>query len=112
MLDRLKEIKCVVWDLDNTLWEGTLLEDREVSLKPGIQAILEELDSRGILLSIASKNEREVALEQLRTFGVQMLNRCPSAVGLQRTCFCNCICILCGATLPTCRVFLGDLDSC
>lgn len=70
MLDRLKEIKCVVWDLDNTLWEGTLLEDREVSLKPGIQAILEELDSRGILLSIASKNEREVALEQLRTFGL------------------------------------------
>ena len=22
-------IKCVVWDLDNTLWDGTLVEDKQ-----------------------------------------------------------------------------------
>ncbi|HLI69152.1 MAG TPA: hypothetical protein VKV19_05285 [Ktedonobacteraceae bacterium] len=27
-------IKCVVWDLDNTIWDGVLLEDREVTLRP------------------------------------------------------------------------------
>ena len=26
-------IKCVVWDLDDTLWEGVLLEDRAVRLR-------------------------------------------------------------------------------
>jgi FkbH-like protein len=70
VLDLEKEIKCVVWDLDATLWHGTLLEDREISLKPGIESILEELDHRGILLSIASKNDREVAMEELRILGL------------------------------------------
>ena len=23
-----KDVKCVVWDLDNTLWQGVLLEDK------------------------------------------------------------------------------------
>ncbi len=63
-----KEIKCVVWDLDNTLWEGTLLEDREVRLNPGIEKILSALDDRGILHSIASKNEYDDAMEKLREF--------------------------------------------
>ena len=30
------KVKCVVWDLDNTLWDGVLLEDGEVSLRPGV----------------------------------------------------------------------------
>ena len=27
-------IKCIVWDLDNTLWDGVLLEDGEVTVRP------------------------------------------------------------------------------
>jgi FkbH-like protein len=52
-------IKCVIWDLDNTLWDGTVLEDDQVSLRPGIQEVLEELQARGLVQSIASKNEPE-----------------------------------------------------
>ena len=63
-----KEIKCVVWDLDNTLWEGILLEDQEVKLNPGIEKVLSALDDRGILHSIASKNEYDDAMEKLREF--------------------------------------------
>ncbi len=62
-------VKCLVWDLDETLWRGTLLEDTEVTLPDAIRDVLLELDSRGILHSIASRNDHEHAwerLEQLR----------------------------------------------
>ncbi|MCR8935804.1 HAD-IIIC family phosphatase [Brevibacillus laterosporus] len=65
-----KEIKCVIWDLDNTIWEGILLESPDVQLRPGIVEIIKELDSRGILHSIASKNHFELAYEKLREFGI------------------------------------------
>ncbi|HEU5380030.1 MAG TPA: hypothetical protein VFV38_31795, partial [Ktedonobacteraceae bacterium] len=45
-------IKCVVWDLDNTLWDKILLEDERVSLRPGVLDVIKTLDSRGILHSI------------------------------------------------------------
>jgi FkbH-like protein len=65
-----KAIKCVVWDLDHTLWEGVLLEDDRVSLRSNITDIVRTLDSRGILQSIASKNDSEKALEMLSEFGL------------------------------------------
>lgn len=66
------KVKCVVWDLDNTVWDGILVEDGSESLrlKPQIEQILRILDERGILSSIVSKNDREEALGVLRTFGI------------------------------------------
>jgi methoxymalonate biosynthesis protein len=63
-------IKCLVWDLDNTLWQGTLLEDAEVRLSDEVRAVIVELDSRGILQSIASKNEHDLAWRKLEELGV------------------------------------------
>jgi FkbH-like protein len=63
-------VKCVVWDLDNTIWDGILLEDDFVSLKPRIQEVLGTLDRRGILHSIASRNDRDLAMAKLREFGI------------------------------------------
>lgn len=68
-----KKVKCLVWDLDNTLWEGTLLEDSSVKLYPGIEDTLRELDRRGILLSIASKNEPEPVMALLEEMGLKDL---------------------------------------
>jgi len=65
-----KKIKVLVWDLDNTLWDGTLLEDDNVSLFPGVEETLRELDRRGILLSIASKNEAAPVEAKLRELGL------------------------------------------
>jgi FkbH-like protein len=67
----MKKIKCLVWDLDNTLWKGILLEDGNVSIQDGVVSILQELDRRGILLSISSKNDREDAMKKLREFGIE-----------------------------------------
>lgn len=62
--------KCVVWDLDQTIWDGVLVEDKEVSLKPEVVETIKELDKRGILNSIASKNDFEPAWEKLKEFGI------------------------------------------
>ncbi|MFC1628487.1 HAD-IIIC family phosphatase [Gemmatimonadota bacterium] len=59
--------KCLIWDLDNTLWDGVCLEG-EVELKPKIAGIIEELDQRGILHSVASRGDEEVALSKLQEF--------------------------------------------
>ena len=63
-------VKCLVWDLDNTLWRGTLLEDAEVHLPDEVRALIVELDARGILQSIASKNDHDLAWQRLEELGV------------------------------------------
>jgi len=65
-----KTLKCVVFDLDNTIWDGVLVENDNVRLKANIIDVLKELDERGILLSIASKNTPELAWRQLEEFGI------------------------------------------
>lgn len=65
-----KEIKCVVWDLDNTLWHGVLLENDKLSLRDRVTNIIKTLDSWGILQSIASKNNYDDAMAKLKEFGL------------------------------------------
>jgi len=66
-----KGVKCIVWDLDNTLWDGILIEDGMdgVRLKPGVVDVIRELDGRGILHSIASKNTFNEAMQALKGLG-------------------------------------------
>jgi FkbH-like protein len=61
-----KTIKCVVWDLDNTIWNGVLLEGDRVSVRPSVVEIIKTLDCRGILQSVASKNEYTKAMAKLQ----------------------------------------------
>jgi len=63
-------VKCLVWDLDNTLWQGTLLEDSDVKMSEEIRDLIIELDSRGILQSIASKNDYDMAWGRLEQLGI------------------------------------------
>jgi FkbH-like protein len=65
-------VKCVVLDLDNTLWGGVIGDDGLEGIRLGhlgdgeaftaFQSFLKELQRRGILLAVCSKNEREAAL--------------------------------------------------
>jgi FkbH-like protein len=65
-------VKCVVWDLDNTLWNGILVEDGsdKLVLKDGIVEVIRTLDGRGILHSIASKNNFDEAMAVLKNRGL------------------------------------------
>lgn len=71
--DTGKKIKCVVWDLDNTIWNGVLIEDGidKLELKKGVLEIIRTLDKRGILNSIASKNNAADAIGALKKFGIE-----------------------------------------
>ncbi|MCT2588313.1 HAD-IIIC family phosphatase [Actinophytocola gossypii] len=66
----MTHVKCLVWDLDNTLWNGTLLEDDRVELVDGVLDTVRALDERGILQSVASKNDADLALRRLTELGV------------------------------------------
>lgn len=68
---KMTEVKCVVWDLDDTLWNGTLIEGDEIVLKEGMMEILKTFDERGILLSIASKNNYNQVMEELRKMEIE-----------------------------------------
>ncbi|UJW29908.1 HAD-IIIC family phosphatase [Saccharothrix sp. AJ9571] len=63
-------VKCVVWDLDNTLWRGILLEDGDVVLDEHVRETIAGLDSRGILQTVASKNDHDLAWERLEALGI------------------------------------------
>lgn len=65
-----EKIKCVVWDLDNTLWDGVLAETDNVKIKSNVIEIIKELDRRGILQSISSKNEYDIAIKKLKEYNL------------------------------------------
>lgn len=68
-----EKVKCLVWDLDNTLWNGILIETEDnesLELKAGVLETIKKLDERGIIQSIASKNDFAPAMEQLEKLGI------------------------------------------
>ncbi|HYE78674.1 MAG TPA: HAD-IIIC family phosphatase, partial [bacterium] len=68
-----KKVKCVVFDLDNTLWQGILVEDGPEKLVPRQEAIdlIHRLDERGIICSVVSKNDHGPAMEVITKLGLQ-----------------------------------------
>lgn len=68
-----KYVKCVAWDLDNTLWKGILVEDgvEKLVLNEGAVSLIRELDRRGIVHTVLSKNDQGPALEALKRFGLE-----------------------------------------
>jgi FkbH-like protein len=69
---KVPKIKCVIWDLDNTLWDGILVEDgpSNLRLKSGISGVIQELDRRGVLQSVASKNNHSEAMAVLTSWNL------------------------------------------
>lgn len=65
-----KIIKCIVWDLDNTIWHGILSENDQLIIRVGVADIIRTLDSWGIVQSIASKNNHDEAMKTLSGFGL------------------------------------------
>jgi FkbH-like protein len=67
-----EKVKCVAWDLDNTLWEGVLIEEGYEGIKLNINAIevIKKLDERGIINTIVSKNSFEDVYPILQKMGI------------------------------------------
>ncbi|MEV0326007.1 HAD-IIIC family phosphatase [Micromonospora echinospora] len=63
-------IKCVVWDLDDTLWDGVLLEGDVPRARTEVVDTLRTLDGRGILHAVASRGDHDRAVAHLRELGL------------------------------------------
>ncbi len=72
------KVKVVVWDLDNTLWNGTLVNDSNVTLNEEALLVIKALDQRGILNSIVSKNDYQPAFEKLKELNIDEYFLCPA----------------------------------
>ncbi len=59
------KIKLVIWDLDNTLWAG-VLDEGEVTPYARRVKIIRELNDRGVVNSVCSKNDFEKATAKIR----------------------------------------------
>ncbi|MEO8714591.1 MAG: HAD-IIIC family phosphatase, partial [Acetobacteraceae bacterium] len=62
-------VRLVVWDLDDTFWDGTLSEGG-IAYRADRQAIVTELAKRGIVSSICSKNDLAAVRTILRERGI------------------------------------------
>lgn len=67
-----EKVKCVVFDLDNTLWEGLIGDDglEGVNVKPEVVAFIYALDRRGIICAVASKNDFQLAWRKIEAVGL------------------------------------------
>lgn len=65
MEEPVKDVKCLVWDCDNTMWEGVLAEESDKPVDENVRKIIETLDQRGIVQSIASRNDYDFVRRKL-----------------------------------------------
>ena len=63
------KVKCVAWDLDNTLWDGVIGDDgpEGVKMKDESVALIRKLDEMGVIQTIVSKNTFDIAWNKLQT---------------------------------------------
>lgn len=64
-------IKCVIWDLDNTVFDGVISEDEALEVRAGMAELLGRLSHHGIISSIASRNDEVIALGALERVGLR-----------------------------------------
>ncbi|MCY9783904.1 HAD-IIIC family phosphatase [Nocardiopsis sp. EMB25] len=77
--------KCLVLDLDNTLWGGVVGDDGVTGIRLGgaypgsahseLQRLVRDLGRQGVMLTVSSKNDRDVAEEALTSHPEMVLSR-------------------------------------
>ena len=67
---KISTLKCVIWDLDNTLWHGTLPEGGAIEPRPEALELIRRLDGAGIVQSVVSKNDYDDAKQALTNLGL------------------------------------------
>ena len=77
MIDVTK-IKLIIWDLDETLWEGTLSDNDTLRLREDFVALIHATLDRGMVHAICSKNDMDAVREQLTAWGLGALFVFPS----------------------------------
>ena len=66
----ITKTKLIIWDLDDTFWNGNLSEG-EIILKPETIALVRELTTKGIMNSICSKNNLDDVKSKFIDLGIK-----------------------------------------
>lgn len=69
MID-FNKIKLIVWDLDDTFWQGTLSEGGVLPVDENIK-LVKDLTDIGIVNSICSKNDEDKTIARIKEMGVE-----------------------------------------
>ena len=64
-------VKCIVFDLDNTIWDGTLDANDDVKINENIKEYIIKAFEKGIVLAISSKNDYEQAYKKILELGIE-----------------------------------------
>ena len=66
------KVKCVAWDLDNTMWKGIIGDDGKDGVSPFEKSLtlVKKLDEMGIIQTVTSKNEYDIAWDKLKELGL------------------------------------------
>lgn len=73
---KFEEIKLIIWDLDDTLWKGTLSEEKVVINQNAEEIVRMSTDS-GVVNSVCSKNDFNNAFFKLKEFNLDYFFVCP-----------------------------------
>lgn len=70
--DPVTKIKCVAWDLDNTLWQGVIGDDGadKVIVDDVAIDLIKKLDEMGFIQTIVSKNTFDVVWPKIKELGL------------------------------------------
>ena len=68
-------IKCIIWDLDNTIWHGIIEEEKSVILNDKIINYIKCFHQRGVINSICSKNDYKVVQKELQELDIWKYSR-------------------------------------
>lgn len=63
-------VKLLVWECDNTLWDGVVCDSTAGALRAEAARSLRILNERGVMHAVASRGEWAWTVEQLRRHGV------------------------------------------
>lgn len=67
-----EKIKLIIWDMDDTFWQG-ILSEGEVILNINNADLIKSITDHGVINSISSKNDEEPVMEELAKAGIDDL---------------------------------------
>ncbi|MFF0494283.1 hypothetical protein ACWDSJ_21340 [Nocardia sp. NPDC003482] len=68
-----RAVKCLVWEVDNTLWDGVVCDSSSGALRPDALRAMRTLARRGVVHAVASRGEWAWTTGKLRKHGLDEL---------------------------------------
>lgn len=74
----MNKVKLIIWDLDDTLWDGSIMVSEDVKLRKSLIQGIKHLNNRGVINSICSNNYHDFTQTILERFGMYNLFIMPN----------------------------------